>query len=62
MTLTFSRKVYLKTSDPSQFSYEATKRPTDTLAEEVPLSRVQISTERQNDNDDNDNQRRCACM
>ena len=61
MTLTFSRKVYLKTSDPSQFNYEATTRPTDTLAEEVPLSRVQISTERQNDNDD-ENQRRCACM
>ena len=60
MTLTFSRKVYLKTSDPSQFSYETTTRPTDTLAEEVPLSRVQISSETQNNDDES--QRRCACM
>ena len=62
MTLIFPRKVYLKTKDPSQFSYEATTRPRDTLAEEVPISRAQSSTERQNDNDDNKNQRGCALM
>jgi len=59
---TLIRKVYLKTRDPSQFNYEATTRSRDTLAKEVPVLRVQSSTEKQNDNDDNENQRGCALM
>jgi len=59
---TLIRKVYLKTNNPSQFSNGATTRSRDNLTEELPLTRVQSSNDRQNNNDDGNRQNPCACM
>jgi len=59
---TLIRKVYLKTNNPSQFSNGATTRSRDNLTEELPLTRVQSSNDRQNNNDGGNRQNPCACM